>query len=72
LTAASPSTQAPPFSEKGFYLEEFHGKTLAIAAPAAELRQPGKLAEVVDELARNEINVLLISTERSALEPLVG
>jgi amino-acid N-acetyltransferase len=66
------TAQPAPFSEKGFYLEEFHGKTLAIAAPAAELRQPGKLAEVVDELARNEINVLLISTERTALEPLVG
>ena len=68
---SQPTTPAP-FSEKGFYLEEFHGKTLAIAAPAAELRQPEKLADVVEELARNEINVLLISTERSALEPLVG
>ncbi len=68
----SQPTQAAPFSEKGFYLEEFHGKTLAIAAPAAELRQPGQLAEVIDELARNEISVLLISTERPALEPRVG
>jgi amino-acid N-acetyltransferase len=67
-----PQTQAAPFSEKGFYLEEFHGKTLAIAVPAAELRQPEKLGEVIEELTRNEINVLLISTERSALEPLVG
>jgi len=71
-SAPSQPTAPAPFSEKSFYLEEFHGKTLAIAAPAAELRQPAKLAEVVDELARNEINVLLISTERSALEPLVG
>ncbi|MBM4336543.1 MAG: GNAT family N-acetyltransferase [Deltaproteobacteria bacterium] len=71
-SSPNPPTAPAPFSEKGFYLEEFHGKTLAVAAPAAELRQPGKLVEVMDELARNEINVILISTERSALEPLVG
>jgi len=62
----------PPFSEKEFYLEDFHGKTLAIAAPAAELRNPAQLAEVIDELARNETSVVLLSTERSVLEPLVG
>ena len=38
--AEKPPPQAAPFSEKGFYLEEFHGKTLALAVPAAELRQP--------------------------------
>jgi amino-acid N-acetyltransferase len=69
-----PSAPAPPpFSEKGFYLEEFHGKTLAIAAPAGELRgDPRVLLQVVEELARNETYVVLLSTERSALEPLVG
>ena len=36
------------------------------------MRHPAKLAEVVEELARNETNVVLLSTERSALEPLVG
>ncbi len=71
-SVASPSPPPEGFSEKSFYLEEFHGKTVAIAAPASELRQPERLADVVDELARNEINVLLISTERPALEPLVG
>ncbi len=71
-SSPNPPTAPAPFSEKGFYLEEFHGKTLAVAAPATELRQPGKLVEVMEELARNEINVILISTERSALEPLVG
>jgi len=75
LSAAAgqpPPTEAASFSEKGFYLEEFHGKTLAIAVPSSELRLPDKLAEVIGELTRNEINVLLISTERSALEPFVG
>jgi len=72
---SSPAIQsaAPAaFSEKGFYLLEFRGRTLAIAAPAADLRQPEKLAELVDELCANGTRVVLISTERSALEPLVG
>jgi amino-acid N-acetyltransferase len=67
-----PRAPAPPFTEKGFYLEEFHGKTVAIAAPAAELRAPAPLAKVVDELTANGTWVLLLSTERAALEPLVG
>ncbi len=60
------------FSERAFYLEEFHGKTIAIAAPAADLRQPQPLAQTIDELVRNQTNVVLLSTERPALEPLVG
>jgi len=40
--------------------------------PAAELKRPELLAAVVDELTHNETNVVLLSTERSALEPLVG
>jgi amino-acid N-acetyltransferase len=74
-SADDPFPRAPspaPFSEKEFYLEEFHGKTVAIAAPAADLRQPARLAQVIDELTHNETNVVLLSTERSALEPLVG
>ena len=55
-------------TEKGFYLEEFHGKTVAIAAPAAELRDPAPLAKVVDELTANGTWVALFSTERGALE----
>ena len=67
-----PAPVPAPFSEKEFYLEEFHGKTVAIAVAAADLRRPGKLGEIVDELAHNEINVVLLSTERAPLEPLVG
>ncbi len=72
MSAPDEPPSPPPFSEKGFYLEEFHGKTLAIAVPAAELRDPRVLLEVVDELARNETYVILLSTERSALDPLTG
>jgi len=67
----SPATP-PAFSEKGFYLEEFYGKTLAIAVPAAELRFPEVLGQVVDELTANGTNVVLLSTERGPLERFVG
>src|SRR5262245_52089357 len=69
---AAPRPPAPPFTEKGFYLEEFHGKTVAIAAPAAELRSPAPLVKVIEELSANGTWVVLFSTERAALEPLVG
>lgn len=72
MSSAEISSAPPPFSEKGFYLEEFHGKTLAIAAPAAELRQPALLAAIVEELAANETYVVVLSTERSVLEPIAG
>jgi amino-acid N-acetyltransferase len=67
-----PRAPVPPFTEKGFYLEEFHGKTVAIAGPAAELRSPAPLIQVVEELTANGIWVLLLSTERAALEPVLG
>ena len=73
----SPSSDAPqpspaPFSEKGFYLDDFRGKTVAIAVPAADLRDPSELIRVVSELSSNETRVLVISTERSALYRVVG
>jgi amino-acid N-acetyltransferase len=66
--AVPPRIPALPGTEKGFYLEEFHGKTVAIAAPAAELRDPAPLVKVVDELTANGTWVALFSTERGALE----
>jgi amino-acid N-acetyltransferase len=36
------------------------------------MKRPELLARVIDELTQNETNVVLLSTERSALEPLVG
>src|SRR5262245_48592047 len=65
---SAPPRLALPGTEKGFYLEEFHGKTVAIAVPAAELRDPAPLAKVVDELTTNGTWVVLFSTERGALE----
>jgi amino-acid N-acetyltransferase len=64
----APRAPALPGTEKGFYLEEFHGKTVAIAVPASELRDPSVLTKVVDELNANGTWVALFSTERSAFE----
>lgn len=60
------------FLEKDFYLREFRGRNLAIAATAADLRDVPAPRAVLDELAENRTGVVVIGTERSALEPLVG
>jgi amino-acid N-acetyltransferase len=65
---ATPSSTA--FTEKDFYLREFRGRHLAIAVPAADLRAPAPLRRVLSELTGNGTRVVLISTERSAVEPL--
>ncbi len=64
-----------PFSERAFYLEEFRGRTLAIACPAAHLsRAPkrGALREVTDVLVRNETRVVLFSTRAAAARAAIG
>jgi len=61
-----------PFSEKGFYLAEFRGRTLAITAPATQIREVvAPLREVLAELAANATRVILISDDRDALAALI-
>ena len=60
------------FTEKDFYLREFRARHLAIAVPAADLRAPAPLREVLAELNANGTRVVLISTERSAVETLTS
>jgi N-acetylglutamate synthase-like GNAT family acetyltransferase len=60
------------FSEKSFYLNEFRGRTLAIAVPAADLGAPAALESVLKELEGGGTRVLVISTQRSALEAVLG
>jgi N-acetylglutamate synthase-like GNAT family acetyltransferase len=58
-----PTRDAPspaPFSEKGFYLQEFRGRTLALAAPEGAVTDPGPLVAVIRELAGNGTRVLLL------------
>ena len=61
-----------PFSEKGFYLNEFRGRTLAIAARAEDLRRPAPLEALLAELEANTTQVVLLSTESPVLEALLG
>jgi amino-acid N-acetyltransferase len=70
--STGPLRPPEPFSEKGFYLQEFRGRTIAIAVPAAELRDAQPLRAVVEELGAYDVSTVLISTERSHLAPLVG
>lgn len=66
------SPRAPAFSERAFYLQEFRGRTLAIACRAASLRQPRRLRSVIETLVRNGTRVLILSTKAAALRKVVG
>ena len=63
---------AAPFSEKGFYLAEFRGRTLAIAGAAEDLHPREPIESVLKELETNGTRVVLISTDRADLESLLG
>ncbi len=58
------------FSEKGFYLQEFRGRTLALCAPAADVRKDGPLGDLVRELASEGIRTIVISPDGQALRDL--
>ena len=60
------------FSERDFYLAEFQGRTIAIAAPAGELADSKPLCGVLDELAANRTRVVLLSDAADALAELTG
>jgi len=71
--AVSHPGEGAGFSEREFYLQEFRGRTLAVACPYRELlRDPEALGAVVSTLARNGSRVLVISSRRAALEGVVG
>jgi N-acetylglutamate synthase-like GNAT family acetyltransferase len=70
--AIASGDESTGFTEKGFYLGEFRGRTLAIAAPAAALRAVAPLESVLKELEANGSRVVLVSTERDALASLLG
>ncbi len=63
--------ESPGFSEKSFYLQEFRGRTLAIAAQASDLKAVEPLAAVIRELAAHGARVCVLSTERAPLEALL-
>jgi N-acetylglutamate synthase-like GNAT family acetyltransferase len=59
------------FTEKDFYLAEYHGRTLAMAVPAGEVKLSREtialLGEVFAELAESRIRVLLLSDDAKVL-----
>jgi len=69
---AAPPAPGSGFLEKDFYLREFRGRSLVIAAAAADLRDPRPLLPVLAELTENGTRVVLLSTERAVLDPIVG
>jgi len=64
--------RARPFTEKGFYLGEFRGRTLAIALPLGDPDARGHLPPVLKELESNETDVVLIAREGAELSGLVA
>jgi len=65
-----PIVSPEPFSEKGFYLQEFRGRTLAVAAPQDALDAPGAVAKTLAELAANRTRVVVIADAPGPLEAL--
>jgi N-acetylglutamate synthase-like GNAT family acetyltransferase len=60
------------FSEKGFYLAEFRGRTLGIVARASDLARPAPLERLLDELAANGTRVVLMTTAAPTAGRLAG
>jgi len=65
-----PIVSPEPFSEKGFYLHEFRGRTLALAAPEDALDAPDAVAGTLAELAANRTRVVVIADTPGSLEAL--
>ncbi len=59
------AVQRPGFSEKDFYLNEFRGRTLAIAIPSQCIHHMGVLISAIEELTRNGTRVVVISDSQS-------
>jgi N-acetylglutamate synthase-like GNAT family acetyltransferase len=60
------------FTEKGFYLGEFRGRTLALAARGPELGRRDAFEPVLKDLEANPTDVVLISSGSEALRALGG
>lgn len=68
-----PSLRPPaPFTEKGFYLSEFRGRTLVLAVPSRELADPAALEPVLKELEANPTGVVVVSCDADAVTGLLG
>jgi N-acetylglutamate synthase-like GNAT family acetyltransferase len=61
-----------PFTEKGVYLEEFRGRTLALVLPDRAPASSAVLEPVLKELERNPTRVVVISADAEAVTALLG
>jgi N-acetylglutamate synthase-like GNAT family acetyltransferase len=59
-----------PFSEKGFYLAEFRGRTLIVAVPLDQLGDPALLESALAELAANATRIVLVASGPEVFEAL--
>ncbi len=64
--ASSPT----PLSEKGFYLREFAGRTLGLVVEGASAKEKSALSAVCQELAENDIRVVLVSADLEVCQDL--
>jgi len=71
--------EVTPFSEKGFYLSELRGRTIALALQSATEGELRSLATVLDELGRNRTRVVVVwdaaasaGATAAALEQITG
>lgn len=58
------------FSERGFYLREFQGRTLGLACGTLGAAELDAVRSVLAALARNRTRAVVISTRRATLESL--
>lgn len=72
MAPESPQREPAPFSEKGFYLAEFRGRTLALVAPTLEAAELAAVERVLAQLDGNGSRLLVVSADRGLLDKLVG
>ena len=66
----SSASSLSPLSEKGFYLREFAGRTLGLVAEGASEKDRAALGAVCQELAENDIHVVLVSADLEVCQAL--
>jgi N-acetylglutamate synthase-like GNAT family acetyltransferase len=72
MAAGSVARGDLPFTEKSFYLNEFRGRTLAIAARPGPLGAAAAIEPVLSELEGNGTGTVLLSSDPVALAKLSG
>jgi len=68
----TPLHSPAPFTEKGFYLSEFRGRTLLLAVPSRGLADPMAFEPVLKELEANPTGVVVVSSDPDAVTGLLG